>query len=210
MNTFVATAVPRAITFLTAVSTAPGLLDPDTLAKCQRYQIHLTCRASTSSDMSVAGPMKDGVVSNGVEPIDLIKLHQLFSDHISDVKRIMSNFQGAEVATRLVELIKKIGPPGNPTLLPPSVWTVDGFRGFEARSRQSEQSTASSRERRFSQLLNTSWLSDQQFSSNTQADTVVVYPGSNVRPCAIKSPLWDVLEPGSLGPSLVIFMLIYR
>ena len=206
MNTFVASAVPRAIAFLTSVSTAPGLLDPDTLSKCQRYQINLTCRPSPSSDMSIAGPMKDGVVSNGVEPIELIKLHQLFADHITDVKRIMSNFQGAEIATQLVDLIKKIGPAGSPTILPPAAWCVDGFRGFETKKRQSEQSSMSARERRFSQLLNASWLSDQHFASNFEDEAVHVYPGSSVRPCPITNPLWEVLEPSLPVPCICSYL----
>ncbi len=44
MNPFVAAAVPRAEEFLTQISTAPSLLDPDTLAKSALYQFPLPSR----------------------------------------------------------------------------------------------------------------------------------------------------------------------
>ena len=206
MNGFVMAAVPRATEFLLQVSTAPSLLDPDTLTKCTYYQFPLSCRPSTASDLSICGPNRDGVVSDGVDAVDLIKLHQLLCQHSSELKRIFANLGQTQLASDLLSLLQTIGPAGNPTILPPALWRADGFQVQEEAEKIARRRSSKSRKGRekFSEFLTDVSLFDaaSKFAlepiKEIAAASVSQYPDSNIRPPIVKFPNWDDLYRGLL------------
>ena len=209
MNTFVQLAVPRVDAFLTKISQPPSLLDPDTLDKCVYYQFPLSCRPGTSSDLSIAGPNRNGVVSDGVDIHDLILLHQFFSDHSSDVARILTNFGESFQAAKLLALLQKIGPSGSPTILPPSVWRVTGFLQQDesekiARNRESVRRMSMSGKQQLKTVIQEMKNIEETAAQLVQAPKqarppeYVKYPNSDIIAGQVNSLSWDVIDRGRL------------